>query len=149
MIVRAFIETALQFLNWAGIPVVLGWALYDRRKLKNDNEIAEATAGDKVKTSSIVTLEAELVAARKSFDADRSIKDQTIEWLRDSLAEARVEDARKDELIEDLLRKVRTQGRRIEEMAREQVKLESELIALKNGGGGSPLAPTGVDPTGP
>jgi chromosome segregation ATPase len=146
----------VQIINWLGIPAVIGWALYDRRRIRNENRIggadanvAELTVPDRIKSSSIVTLEAELVAARKSFEADRAIKDETIRDLRQELTNARNEDDRKDQLIEDLLRKVRTQGRKLEELQRTQEQMEHELTLLKNGGPPRPLASAGGDVTGP
>ena len=112
------LQSVLEWVNtaagWLGIPAIVTWFLYDRRRLRAQGrvedvgaDVVERTALDRVKTSSIVTLEAELVAARKSFDADRAIKDNTIQYLTKTVEEQRMEIDRKDEVIDRLMQQVR------------------------------------------
>ena len=101
-----FWEIVITGANVIGLPAVITWALYDRRRVRNearkgelDTHEHEATLPNRVRSSSVVTLEAELLALQNSFNADRQIKDNTIQWLKDQLEEERDENARKDRLI--------------------------------------------------
>lgn len=98
-----------KIVNVIGLPGVITWALYDRRKLKNQArkdeiqiEVDEANAPNKVKTSSIVTLEAELMALSRTFEMDREAKERTIKWLTDQNRALRQEIEERDTLIDKL-----------------------------------------------
>ena len=106
MAVQSVLEWVNTAAGWLGIPAIVTWFLYDRRRLRAQGRV-EDVALDRVKSSSIVTLEAELVAARKSFDADRAIKDNTIQYLTKTVEEQRMEIDRKDEVIDRLMQQVR------------------------------------------
>lgn len=110
---RQIWEVILTVGNWLAIPSVVAWVLYDRRRIDNearqghaDAEVAEKIAPDRIKSSSIMTLEAEILALQQSFNADRKIKDDTIRWLKEQLEEARLENMEKDRLIDKMQEQV-------------------------------------------
>jgi len=134
-------DQILRWGNWIGIPAVTTWWLYDRRKIRNQGRVGEAeadvaalTVKDKAKSSSIVTLEAELLAAQRSFDADRAVKDSTILWLQHQLEEARAEDERKETVIDKLQAQVRSMQARMDQMSRELTQLQKDLESARGTG---------------
>ena len=126
--------TISQVLNYIGFPAIITWFLYDRKRLRAEARkqdasatVAEGKAPNEIRTSSVVSLEAEIVALQKSFDADRRIKDATIDWLSDELDDARTELESKDALIDALKKQVRTLMGEADTIKRRLKEVEREL----------------------
>lgn len=123
-----------QFLNWIGIPTIIGWFMYDRKRIRAEGrkgdaeaDVAEGKAPLEIRTSSIVSLESEIVAITKSFESDRRIKEATLEYLKGELTDARAEIESKDALIDSLKKKVRTMMEEIDTMQHRLMTMEHEL----------------------
>lgn len=114
------------WLNIIGIPAIVTWVLYDRRRVRNqadrgqlENEELEQTLPDRVKSSSLITLEAELISLQKTFTADRELKENTIQWLSSQLAEARADILERDKLIDRLQEQLNILRTQMEDLQRE------------------------------
>lgn len=134
-----WLDVLTRVLTVLGIPTVVGWALYDRKRIRNEGakgavevEEAEETLPHRVRSSSVVTLEAEIMALSNSFDTDRRIKDETIAFLQAQLAEAREEIEARDEMIDSLQEQVRTLRANVNQVNRDLDRLQGELETLRN-----------------
>lgn len=124
--------------NVIGLPAVITWALYDRRRVRNEaregeltTEEQEATLPNRVRSSSVVTLEAELLALQNSFNADRQIKDNTIKWLTEQLEAERQENVKKDQLIDQLQAKVRELTGQVANVVSDLNRVQRDLDRFK------------------
>lgn len=125
-------------LALVGLPGVVTWFLYDRRRVHNEDkqgelavDEAEATLPNRVRSSSVVTLEAEIMALSNSFDTDRRIKDETIQYLRDELGVARAEIAERDRLIDSLQEQLNDLKRKVSMLTRDLDRVQQELDSAK------------------
>jgi hypothetical protein len=110
----------------AAIKYILDWKR-NRAKARSEDaqaDVDQATVPDKLRSSSVVTMEAERLALTESFRADREIKDQTIAFLRLQIDAAQIREAEKDAKIltlqhrvEELLSVVRQQVEELSAMA--------------------------------
>lgn len=133
------IDVALKVLTIIGMPSVVAWALYDRRRVRNEANRGElevkeqeTTLPNRVRSSSVVTLEAEIMALSNSFDTDRRIKDATIAFLQDQLQEARAEITARDQLIDALQDQVEGLKRNVVKVTRDLDRLHGELQTLRS-----------------
>lgn len=126
------LEWFIRLLAVVGLPSVTTWFLRERRKLRNQNLETEATMPNRVRTSSVVTLEAEIMALSNSFDTDRRIKDETIAFLTAQLEEAREDITERDCKIDSLQAQVLALKRDAEAVTRRLVALQGELDAMRN-----------------
>ncbi len=133
--------TVTQVVNYIGLPAIITWFLYDRRRIRNEGRqgdaaaaVAEGRVPSEVRTSSVVSLEAEIVALTKSFEADRVIKETTIKWQAAELADARNELTQKDDLIDALKKQVRTMMGEADTLQRRLQEVERELTRARNMG---------------
>ena len=95
-----------------GFPSLLGKYIYDsvknrptraaRRQARLDAQIAAATADDKIRSSSVTSVEAQMVAMAKGFDQERQSKDRTIAFQEGQITTLRAENADKDQVIREL-----------------------------------------------
>lgn len=128
-----------------GVPGVIGKFFYDRRRVRAGGRaeeararIAELTADDKVVVSSVTTQEALRLALQKSFEADRAVKDDTIEFLGRQLASSRQREvelntrmAEKDALIHQLQERVTQLQEQLRAQADELVRIADQLRDLQ------------------
>lgn len=131
-----------------GLPAVLIYLLYYRRKVTIENRslgaraaVDEATIPVAIKSSSVTQLEAELAALATSFETDRKIKGDTIDWLQRQLEEERAANrealrAKDDkireleETIASLQGKVTSLQTNVHDLNDELQKVADELAAL-------------------
>ena len=128
------IKELLAILNVIGLPTVIAWALYDRRRIRNEGkqgelqvQEAEATLPNRVKTSSVVTLEAELLALSRTFEMDREAKERTIAFYAQQLAEARRDIEERDAVIDSLREKVVGLQRQVNAVTTELADVHRQL----------------------
>jgi septal ring factor EnvC (AmiA/AmiB activator) len=128
------IKEALGILNVIGMPTVIAWALYDRRRIRNEGkqgelevQEAEATLPNRVKTSSVVTLEAELLALSRTFEMDREAKERTIAFQAQQLSEARRDIAEREAVIDSLREKVAGLQRQVNAVTSELADVHRQL----------------------
>lgn len=133
------LKAILEVLNIVGIPAIITWALYDRRRIRNegnkgelDVEEQEATLPDRVRSSSIVTLEAELLALSRTFEMDREAKERTIAFQAQQLAEARADLEERDKVIDGLRDKVASLQRQVTAVTRELAEVHGELDRVQH-----------------
>ena len=133
-----FWPTVITIANVIGLPAVITWALYDRRRVRNEarqgelvGDEQEATLPNRIRSSSVVTLEAEILALQNTFNADRQIKDHTIQWLKEQLEEEREENRKKDRLIDELQDKVRDLTRRVAALVNDLDRVQQDLDRFK------------------
>ncbi|WP_030526596.1 hypothetical protein [Phycicoccus jejuensis] len=120
-----------------GLPGVAIYYVRDRRQKNAEARRAEAAADldeqttpDRAKTSSIATIEAEMVAMQRAFETSRAADAQTIARLEGSLeAERKASDA-KDRRIGDLESKVAELKTRLAELSDELAHVSDELRLL-------------------
>jgi septal ring factor EnvC (AmiA/AmiB activator) len=130
------------WLNVIGLPAVISWALYDRRKIRNANDKSglqnkemEETLPNRVKTSSVVTLEAEILALSRTFEMDREAKERTINFLQGQLAEARNDVIERDKVIDSLQSKVAMLQKQVNQINRELHVVQQELEDARSSNG--------------
>lgn len=134
-------DVVLKFLTLVGLPSVIGWLLRERRRQRATDRQAEAAADIseaevplRVRSSSVVTLESEIAALSKTFQDDRALKEQTIQWLREQLEAERMTSAAKDRRIRELEEKVQQLQARVAEVSEELARVSDDLAALHNDG---------------
>lgn len=137
----AWVREILGWLNVIGLPAVITWALYDRRKIRNagdkgalENEELAETMPNRVKSSSVVTLEAEILALSRTFEMDREAKERTIKFLQQQLTEAREDVLERDLLIDALQEKVAALQRQVNMINTELVEVQQKLAEARSNG---------------
>lgn len=120
-----------------GLPGVAIYYVRDRRKgiaeaRRNEAsaDVDERTVKDKVRTSSIASLEAEVAAMQRSFEAGRAADADTIAHLRAEIREERESSALKDKRIRELESKVQILQARVSEVSDELARVSDELRSL-------------------
>ena len=120
-----------------GLPAVTLYLIRSRRKERAEArreeaaaEVDEKTVGNRVTTSSITTLEAEIAALQRAFDVSRATDADTIARLRADIAEERRSSAEKDARIRELEQKVQTLQGRVAEVSDELARVSIELASL-------------------
>lgn len=120
-----------------GLPAVLMYLIKERRKnnaearrAETDADYAEAELPNRMRSSSIVSLEAELAALQKTFKDDRSAKEETIKFLKAQLEQARADSIAKDRRIRELEEKVGQLQARLAEISEELARVSADLAAL-------------------
>lgn len=136
------VREVLGWLNIIGLPTIIGWALYDRRRVRNaankgqlENEELEQTLPNRVKSSSVVTLEAEILALSRTFEMDREAKERTIAFLQEQLAEARADLLERDKAIDSLQEKVGRLQKQISQITGELSAVQRELEDARSSNG--------------
>lgn len=136
------VREVLGWLNIIGLPTIIGWALYDRRRIRNaankgqlENEELEQTLPNRVKSSSVVTLEAEILALSRTFEMDREAKERTIAFLQEQLAEARADLLERDRAIDSLQEKVARLQQQISQITGELTAVQKELEDARSSNG--------------
>lgn len=131
-------DTGVRVLTVIGTPGIILWFLYDRHKIKTANRIAnvnadevEATLPDRMRSSSVVSLEAEIVALRNSFNTDRRIKDETIKWLTEQLGDARRDLAERDAVIDSLQDQLTMLKEKMRVMTLDLNRVQSRLDSVR------------------
>lgn len=119
-----WLDIIVRILAIVGLPSVTAWFLYDRRRIRNQNLEQEETMPNRVRSSSVVTLEAEIMALSRSFDTDRRIKDETIQFLQEQLDE-------RDKLIDSLQAQLGSLRRKVATVTRDLESVQHELDSLK------------------
>lgn len=136
--------TPSDLLDWfarlatiVGLPGVIIYLVRYRRRetaaaraAEADASVDELTVGDRVRTSSIATLEAEMAAMSKAFDISRTADAQTIARLRADLDAERASSERKDLQIRELQSKVQALQARVSEVSDELARVSDELRSL-------------------
>ena len=87
-----------------------------RRIEDADADVEEAVRQDKIKSSSITTLEAQMVAERNSWASERDAKDRTIDFLREQNGNLQHELRDRDAVISDLRGKLADLQRQLDEV---------------------------------
>jgi chromosome segregation ATPase len=120
-----------------GLPGVITYLVKERRKNNADARMAEADAEfaeedlpNRHKTSSIVSLEAQVTAMQKTFKTDRENRDETIAFLRGELESEREASKRKDDRIRELEEKVQKLQARVSDLSRELAQVSRDLADL-------------------
>lgn len=128
-------------VNLLGLPAVITYFLYDRTKLQNENrgeelqlKETEETLPDRVKTSSVLSLEAEWLAYKKTSDAKFVVMQETIDHLVRQLAEARKELQERDEIIDRLDKQLGSVKRRVNQLQDQVDDLQRQLDAARSTG---------------
>ena len=102
----------------------------EARRLEAAADVDEQTIVNRVTTSSITRLEAEIAALQSSFDVSRATDADTIARLRAEIAEERRSSAEKDARIRELETKVQTLQARVAEVSDELHRVSIELASL-------------------
>lgn len=120
-----------------GLPGVLIYLVRDRRtknaearSVEADALVDEETVPDKLRTSSIATIEAEIAAMQRAFDISRAADAQTIERLRREVAQERESSAAKDVRISELETRVAELKTKMSELSDELAHVSDELRSL-------------------
>lgn len=120
-----------------GLPSVTLYLIRSKRKeraearrLEAAADVDEQTIVNRVTTSSITRLEAEIAALQSSFDVSRATDADTIARLRAEIAEERRSSAEKDARIRELETKVQTLQARVAEVSDELHRVSIELASL-------------------
>lgn len=100
------------------------------RRAEAGADVDELTVPDKVRTSSIATLEAEMAAMQRAFDISRTTDAQTIARLSEQIQAERAASAEKDVRIRELESKVQTLQARVSEVSEELARVSDELRSL-------------------
>jgi uncharacterized protein YlxW (UPF0749 family) len=123
-----------------GLPGVIGYLIKERRKnnaearrAETDAEYAEAELPNRLRSSSVITIEAELAALQRTFQDDRNAKERTIEWLSEQLEAERAASAAKDARIRDLEAKVTQLQSRVAQLSEELAQVSEDLKSLHDG----------------
>jgi chromosome segregation ATPase len=123
-----------------GLPGVLMYLVKERRKnnaearaAEADAEVDEAEVPLRVRTSSVVTLEAEVAALQRAFDMERNSNQRTIEHLAEQLEAERALSAAKDQRIRELEEKVQQLQHRVSEVSDELARVSEDLKSLHDG----------------
>jgi chromosome segregation ATPase len=129
-----------------GLPAVLMYLIKERRKTnaearraETDAEYAEAELPNRLRSSSVITIEAELAALQRTFQDDRNAKERTIEWLSEQLEAERAASAAKDARIRDLEAKVTQLQTRVAQLSDELAQVSEDLKSLHDGEPGRDL----------
>lgn len=112
-----------------GVPGAAWWYIRQRlaksraqrRAEAADAQVTEATAPDRVKSSSITTLDAQLAATISAFDAERAAKDRTIGFLTNENARLQEANDEKDRRLREALERIDQLQAQLNELA-EQVR---------------------------
>lgn len=127
-----------------GVPSIISYYLYRRKQLNQEHDKREKVIPLEVRGDAATTFEKEMVAARKSFDQDRALKDNTILDLKTRLTEVEGErdyehsrfidertKRRQGEVeIETLKERIRELQRQLQELM-DTVELMSERRAVE------------------
>lgn len=124
------LDFVVRLLTILGFPTVVAWFLYDRRRLRAQNSETEATAPNRVRSSSVISLEGEIMALSNSFDTDRHVKEETISFLQQQLDEARDSIAERDRLIDDLQTQMSALKVKVRIVTRDLELIQAELDAM-------------------
>jgi len=117
-----------------GLPSVIIYLMYYRRRIKNQAVLQEGRIPIQIKSSSVTQLESELAALAATFETDRRLKGETIDWLtgqlendRQLLAQERLASAAKDQRITELSDTVRELQSRVVDLVDDLGALERKL----------------------
>lgn len=120
-----------------GLPGVIVYYIRDRRKtsaearqLEAGADVDERTIGDRVKTSSIATIEAEVAAMQRSFEISRAADAATMLRIQADNERLVRESAAKDLRIRELESKVQQLQARVSEVSDELARVSDELRSL-------------------
>ena len=120
-----------------GLPGVVIYLLrYKRpetaaaRLTEAEADVDERTIADKVRTSSIATIEAEMAAMQRAFETSRAADASTIARLRNDLDAERQSSEQKDRRIRELESKVLALQTRVSEVSDELARVSDELRSL-------------------
>ena len=120
-----------------GLPgVVIYLVRYKRsetaqaRSTEADADVDELTVADKVRTSSIATIEAEMAAMQQAFANARAADAATIARLSEENRDIRASSAEKDERIRELENKVQQLQARVSEVSDELARVSEDLRSL-------------------
>lgn len=123
-----------------GLPGVITYLVKERRKnnaearrAETDADYAEAELPNRLRSSSVITIEAELAALQKTFQDDRNAKERTIEFLSEQLEAERAASAMKDRRIRELEEKVQALQARVAEVSDELARVSEDLKSLHDG----------------
>lgn len=88
-----------------GVPTLVVYFVKEKRRrnaedrvIEADADVAEAAVLYRNRNTSITSLEAEIAALQRTFDADRATKQATIDWLNGQLVEERRVSAERERL---------------------------------------------------
>ncbi len=120
-----------------GLPAVLLYLIKERRrnnaearKVEADADYASADLPNRLRSSSVVTMEADIAALRRTFTDDRAAKERTIKFLSDQLEAERAASLAKDTRIRELEEKVQVLQRRVAEVSEELARVSEDLKSL-------------------
>lgn len=120
-----------------GLPAVLMYLIKERRKnnadarrAETDADYAEAELPNRIRSSSAVSLEAELAALQRAFDVERNSTARTVEHLSEQLEAERAQSAAKDQRIRELEEKVLLLQGRVEDLTDELKSVAADLASL-------------------
>lgn len=121
---------ASQWIAGVGIPAVLAWfgrqqwkSASARRAARAADGVEEATAPDKIKTSSVTALESQMMAMDRTFGLERASYERRIGFLEHELTDRDVQIEQKDRRLREALEKIDELQRQLTELA-EQVRAE-------------------------
>lgn len=130
-----------------GLPGVVIYLIKERRKnnadarrAETDADYAQAELPNRLRSSSVITIEAELAALQKTFQDDRTAKERTIEFLSEQLEAERAASAMKDQRIRELEDKVQALQARVGQVSDELTEVREDLKSLhagEHGGNGA------------
>lgn len=131
------LDNVLRVLTAIGLPAVILWFLRERRnQAANDREaeaqadVSEAEVPLRVRSSSVVTLEAEIAALSRTFQDDRKLKQDTIDWLTAQLDAERRANVAKDRRIRELEAKFQGLQTRFDEVSEDLKRVSHDLRSL-------------------
>ena len=141
---KDFLSLVAQISVIVGLPGVIIYLIKERRKnnaearrAETDAEFAEADLPNRQRSSSVVTLEAELAALQRAFDVERNSTARTVEHLSEQLEAERAQSAAKDKRIRELEEKVVQLQGRVEELTDELKSVAADLASLHDGDHGN------------
>lgn len=101
-------DVVLRLLAVFGLPAVLMFWLKDRRRVAIANGVSEQRMPYELRATAATTLDVEIVALQKAFDASQAARNDTIAYLKAEVVDARLREAEKD-ARNDLLQATVTQ----------------------------------------
>lgn len=115
------LDLLLRISGGVGLPGVVTYLLVQRRKLGNENELAERTMGATVAKADVGALEAHMLAVENAFRVERESKDRVIASLEERVTQVQKE-------CDD---RVSAKDREISQLRRQVSTLANDLQALQ------------------
>jgi uncharacterized protein (UPF0548 family) len=119
--VNDVLDLLLRISGGVGLPGVVTYLLVQRRKLGNENELAERTMGATVAKADVGALEAHMLAVENAFRVERESKDRVIASLEERVTQVQKE-------CDD---RVSAKDREISQLRRQVSTLANDLQALQ------------------